>query len=160
MERDAAAALFYRQTGGGPLRRVLAHGWSDDHATSVDADSLLVRYLQVEHERLKLDDPRLLPAEIPGGAALPVLAMPIVNQHALTALVLYGGHTNSTLLDPDEIELLHRLAKAAATSHSQVRIATLAREVAELARENAAHLKILDRFEAKLDRLAPQGTGQ
>ena len=48
----------------------------------------------------------LLPAQIPDGAALPVLAMPIVNQHALTALVLYGAHTNSTLLDPDEVELL------------------------------------------------------
>jgi predicted transcriptional regulator len=33
------------------------------------------------------------------------------------------------LLDPDEVELLHALAKAAATSHQQVRIATLAREV-------------------------------
>jgi GAF domain-containing protein len=57
-----------------------------------------------------------------------VLAIPIVNQHALTAVVLYGGHVNGTLLDPDEIELLSELAKAAATSHQQVRIATLTRE--------------------------------
>ena len=77
---------------------------------------------------LKLDDPQLLPEGVPGDAALPVLAMPIVNQHALIAMVLYGAHTNSTLLDPDEIDLLHRLAKAAATSHSQVRMATLARQ--------------------------------
>ncbi len=28
----ASAALFYRDSPGGQLRRVLAHGWSDDHA--------------------------------------------------------------------------------------------------------------------------------
>jgi hypothetical protein len=56
-------------------------------------------------------------------------------QHSLTAVVLYGAHVNSTLPDPDEVELLGALAKAAATSHQQVRIANLAREKAELARE-------------------------
>lgn len=123
----ASAALFYRDSPEGPLRRVLAHGWSEGHASIVEADTLLVRYLQAEHEPLKLDDPQWLPAGVPEGAAQPVLAIPMVNQHALTAVVLYGAHANHTLLDPDELELLHRLAKAAATSHQQVRIATLER---------------------------------
>ena len=69
------------------------------------------------------------------GSALPVLAIPIVMQHVLIAVVLYGSHVNSTLLDPDEVELLQAIAKAAATSHQQVRIATLARENAALKRE-------------------------
>lgn len=124
----ASAALFYRSSSGGPLRRVLAHGWSDEHATTLDADAMLVRYLQAEHETLKLDDPDLLPAGVPDGAALPVLAIPLVNQHQVTAVVLYGSHVNSTLLDPDEVKLLEALAKAAATSHQQVRIAMLTRE--------------------------------
>jgi hypothetical protein len=140
----ASAALFYRQSPEGPLNRVLAQGWSESHTPSLEADSLLVRYLQVEHAPLKLDDSQLLPAGVPEGAAHPVLAIPIVNQHVLAAVVLYGAHVNHTLLDPDEIELLHALAKAAATSHQQVRIAMLTREkeAAEreaelLARENA-----------------------
>jgi hypothetical protein len=124
----ASAALFYRETGEGAFRRVLARGWGDAHVESLDADSFLVRYLQAEHEPLKLDDPQLLPAGVPDGAALPVLALPIMNQRALIAVVLYGAHMNFTLLDPDEIELLHALAKAAAASHSQVRVATLARQ--------------------------------
>jgi hypothetical protein len=33
------------------------------------------------------------------------------------AVVLYGIHYNSTLLDPDEVDILNALAKAAATSH-------------------------------------------
>lgn len=125
----ASAALFYRESPEGALRRVRAHGWGDDNATSLEADSLLVRYLQEEHEPLRLDDPHLLPSDTPQGAALPVLAIPTVNQHVLTAAVLYGAHVSHTLLDPDEIDLLHALARAAATSHSQVRIASLSREV-------------------------------
>ncbi len=124
----ASAALFYSNSSDAPLSRVLAHGWSDDNVASLDANGLLVRYLQAAHESLRLDDPHLLPRGVPEGAAVPVLAIPIVNQHVLTAVVLYGAHTNSTLPDPDEVELLRALAKAAATAHQQVRIATLARQ--------------------------------
>jgi hypothetical protein len=134
----ASAALFYRESPEGPFNRVMAQGWSEDHAASLEADSFLVRYLQAEHAPLKLDDPQLLLAGVPEGAALPVLAIPIVNQHVLSAVVLYGAHANHTLLDPDEVELLHQLAKAAATSHQQVRIATLTREIAALTTENSA----------------------
>jgi hypothetical protein len=151
----ASAALFYRDSPEGPLKRVLAQGWNDAHAAGLEADSLLVRYLQAEHEPLKLDDSQLLPAGVPEGAGLPVLAIPIVNQHVLAAVVLYGAHSNHTLLDPDEIELLHALAKAAATSHSQVRIAMLQREVAALSRkteglerEKDTQQQMIERFEA------------
>jgi hypothetical protein len=67
----------------------------------------------------------------PQGAALPVLAMPVESQRVLRAIVLYGSHHNSTLPDPDEVALLHRIAKAAEASHQQVRIATLTREAEE-----------------------------
>lgn len=156
-----SAALFYRDSTEGSLKRVLARGWNDGHAAILEADSLLVRYLQAEHGPLRLDDSQLLPADVPEGAALPVLAIPIVNQHVLAAVVLYGAHLNHTLLDPDEVELLHALAKAAATSHQQVRIAILARENASLAveksalaLENETQQKLLDRFESKLAALA------
>ena len=133
----ASAALFYRETTEGPLRRVLAEGWDGSYASELDADSLLVRYLQAEHRALKLDVGQpWLPDGMPEGAAHPVLAIPIVMQHALTAVVLYGAHVNSTLPDPDELELLEALAKAAATSHQQVRVELLRRENAELQREN------------------------
>jgi len=152
----ASAALFYRDAPEGELRRVLAQGWGEEHAASLDADSLLVRYLQAEHEPLKLDDSQLLPAGIPDGAALPVLAIPIVNQHVLAAVVLYGAHVNHTLLDPDEIDLLHALAKAAATSHSQVRIAMLQREVATLTSEKTVEKARNEQLEASLRVLAQQ----
>ena len=55
----SSAALFYRPGNEGPLRRVLAHGWTDDHLKRLDADALLVRYFQDEHAPLKLDDSAL-----------------------------------------------------------------------------------------------------
>jgi len=126
----ASAALFYRNSPEGPLQRVRSEGWDDSHASSLDPESLLVRYLQAEHTAVRLDDEQQwLPPEVPDGSAHPVLAVPIVSQHSLSAVVLYGSHVNGTLPDPDEVELLAALAKAAATSHLQVRIATLSREV-------------------------------
>jgi len=151
-----SAALFYREAAEGPLKRVLAVGWDESHAATLDAESLLVRYLQAEHAALRLDDEQQwLPAGMPEGSAHPVLAIPIVTQHVLTAVVLYGAHVNSTLPDPDEVVLLEALAKAAAVSHQQVRIAMLTREkeAAEreaelLARENAVEKERYRQLEA------------
>ena len=84
--------------------------------------------MPAEHEPLRLTDPPALPPDAPKGAALPVLAIPVVNQHALSAVVLYGSHANHTLVDPDEVELLQALTKAAAAAHQQVRLTTLTRE--------------------------------
>ena len=140
----ASAALFYRDTPDGPLRRVLAHGWDAQHAASLDPDSLLVRCLQAECAPVRLDDPNLVPGDSPHAEACPVLAVPITNQHQLLAVTLYGAHLNSTLPDPDEVELLHALAKAAAVSHQQVRIATLTRRNEQL-EASAAELRSLVR---------------
>ena len=70
--------------------------------------------------------------------------------------MLYGAHVIHTLLDPDEIELLHALAKAAATSHSQVRIAMLQREVATLTSEKTVEKARNEQLEASLRVLAQQ----
>jgi hypothetical protein len=37
---------------------------------------------------------------------MPVLAIPVVHQHVLNAIAIYGSHENHTLIDPDEVELL------------------------------------------------------
>ena len=84
---------------------------------------------------------------------MPVLAIPVVNQHVLNAIAIYGSHENHTLIDPDEVELLSMLAKAAATAHQQVRIATLTRQL-EAA---TAELRALVR-ERMIPEPEPQGT--
>ena len=157
MTRPAEPVASRKQVEG-RLERVLAVGWGESHAATLDAESLLVRYLQSEHEALRLDvEHEWLPAGMPDGAAHPVLAVPVVTQHVLIAVVLYGAHVNSTLPDPDEIVLLVALAKAAAASHQQVRIAMLAREnsslsqeIATLTREKAVQQEMIERIEARL----------
>jgi hypothetical protein len=151
----ASAALFYRDSPEGPLRRVRSQGWSESHASSLDPESFLVRYLLAEHTAVRLDDEQQwLLTGMPEGTADPVLAIPIVSQHALAAVVLYGSHVNGTLPDSDEVELLVALARAAAASHQQVRIATLQRENASLLLEKKTQQALIDRFESKLGALA------
>jgi hypothetical protein len=134
----ASAALFQRDSPDGPLRRVRAHGWDHGHFENLEADAFLVRYLQAEHEPLRLTDPLALPPDTPQGAGLPVPAIPVVNQHALTAVALYGAHVDHTLPDPDEVRSLHELATASAASYQQAKLATLTREIADLTRQMAA----------------------
>ena len=104
----SSAALFYRAVNEGPLRRVLAHGWTEDHLKNLDADALLVRHLQDEHEPLKLDDSHWLPDGMPGRRDAAGAGDPDRQSAELTAVVLYGAHTNATLPDPDEVVLLQR----------------------------------------------------
>lgn len=142
----ASAALFYRESSTLPLRRAMSVGWRPSDTEILDANCLLVRYLQAEHAPLRLNDPLLLPSAVPPGPATPVLAVPVVNQHVLIAIALYGSHTNGTLPDPDEVILLKSLAKAAAASHQQVRIRVLRRQ-------NAAQKEVNERLEAALAEL-------
>ena len=86
-----------------------------------------------------------------------MLAVPIVAQHELNAVVLYGAHVNSTLPDPDEVELLAALAKAAATAHQQVRIATLVREKAAAERDAEIERARSAQLEAALRVFAREG---
>lgn len=136
----ASAAVFYREGDTGPLQRTLSQGWTDEHATRLDADCLLVRSLQATHAPLRIDGHDLLPPDTPQGAGLPVLAVPLASQKALRAVMLYGAHRNSTLPDPDEVLLLHELAMAAEASYQQVRIQALSREL----EQQAARIAILE----------------
>ena len=150
-----SAAIFYRQAETGPLQRQMSVNWSEEHAASLDADCLLVRSLQDGHAPLRIDHGDLLPTDVPQGAALPVLAVPVASRRALRAVVLYGPHSNSTLPDPDEVALLNRIAKAAEASHQQVRIATLLRE----GEEKQALIGQLEASLAELQALVPQSAG-
>lgn len=142
----ASAALFYRESPKRQLRRVLSAGWGENDTSVLDPDDLLIRCLQADHKPLRLVDTQLMPPIVPAASGEPVLAVPVVNQHVLIAVVLYGAHADSTLPDPDEVSLLRSLANAAAVSHQQVRIANLKQE-------NRAQKERNDRLEATVAEL-------
>jgi hypothetical protein len=103
--RDPDAAARYR--------RVAARAWDDAHAMVIDAGSILVRSLLTERGIVVLEDLAIEQPGLPGGLARPAFAVPIAFQSELVGFVLYGPHLDGTLPDPEELDLLQQLAKAA-----------------------------------------------
>ena len=116
----SSAAVFGRFLQTAPFRRSAATGWAAENASSLDPDSLIVRTLRAIERPLFLDDAALMPAGFPEGDLRPILAIPILVQHELTGLVLYGNHRDGASPDPEEVSLLERLTVAAANAYGSV----------------------------------------
>ncbi|HEX3548788.1 MAG TPA: hypothetical protein VHT53_00325 [Candidatus Elarobacter sp.] len=112
--RDPDAAARYR--------RVAARAWDDDDATVIDAGSILVRSLLTERGIVVLEDLAIEQPGLPAGLARPVIAVPIAFQSELVGFVLYGPHVDGTLPDPEELDLLQQLAKAAGSVYEIVEL--------------------------------------
>ena len=74
--------------------------------------------------------------ELPAGAAYPAIALPIFVRGQLNAIVFYGPHSSGEDLDPEEIEVLEDLMRAAAAAYdhceAQVALAKMALLEAEV----------------------------
>jgi hypothetical protein len=97
-----SAALFRRRELN-RFEREDALGWPADSLRSLDFSVPPLSKLAelTETERIHWEDPA--PAQFPSPDGRPVLAMPIVANHTLQAIVLYGPHDNGADLDRDEI---------------------------------------------------------
>jgi len=83
-----------------------------------------------------------LSAALSGGStdpSAPVIAVPIVFRGSLDAIVLYGAHRSGEDLDPEEIDSLDALARAAAAAYdhldaesTRLRLARMEEEVTRL----------------------------
>jgi hypothetical protein len=116
----SSAALFARASTAQPFRRAAARGWQPENAVEIETDSLLVRSLRSLERPIFLDDVAISSARFPEGALRPSLAIPLVAQHDLLGVVLYGSHSDGASLDPEEVSLLARLTSAAATAYGAV----------------------------------------
>jgi hypothetical protein len=121
--RLASGAVFRRDPDAGArYRRVAAHGWEDADATVIDAGSILVRSLLTERGIVVLEDLAIEQPGLPGGLARPAIAVPIAFQPELVGFVLYALHVDGTLPDPEELDLLHQLAKSAGSVYEIVEL--------------------------------------
>ncbi|MGA3037011.1 MAG: GAF domain-containing protein [Vulcanimicrobiaceae bacterium] len=116
----SSAAVFGRLSQTAQFRRSAATGWTTQDASSLDPDSLIIRTLRAIERPLFLDDAALMPAGFPEGVGRPILAIPILVQHELTGLVLYGNHRDGASPDPEEVSLLARLTASAANAYGAV----------------------------------------
>ena len=117
----SSAALF-RPAGeeesdraSGPFVRVAAIGWASTDASVIDHDDPLALELVSEAQPVRLTDIGWHHEKLPRGDAAPILAVPVVLRRELVAMALYGPHTNGADIDPEEVNGLARLARAART---------------------------------------------
>ncbi len=115
-----SAAVFGRAGPDGDFTRSASTAWSNNDATSLSSDALLVRTLRALERPIFLDDVAVHYATFPEGDARPVLAIPIVAQHELIGFTLYGNRADGASPDPEEVALLARLAAAAGNAYGAV----------------------------------------
>jgi hypothetical protein len=138
----ASAAVFRRD--GDLYRRLRARGWQDGELAELGADDRLVLRLRSDLEPLDPEEIGWRAAGVPGSTRAPIYAVPIVAEHRLDAIALYGGHTGGEGLDPDEQRCLRKLAQAAAVAYEHLDSSELRHRLATLEAENAS-LRSLER---------------
>lgn len=148
--RDAAATLslasaaIFRRTDG-DFVRVAANGWEHAPLDRLSADGALALELRSGVAPLQLDGTRRLPDGAPGAPGEPTHALGLVRLGTLVGIALYGRHQNGTELDPEEVQLLQRLADAASLAYdaadaalTRAELVALRREIAELRASRSA----------------------
>ena len=110
----ASAALFEFD----PIRTVFARthalGWGEADVVDVLDDAAVVRFLRDARTSLRAKDVAWTGPALPAGAAAPALYVPIFRREQLSGFVVYGGHVNTTTLDPGEVTLLSAFGPGAA----------------------------------------------
>lgn len=112
--RLASAAVFRSMPDGGYAREA-ALGWAPRSAWHLLPDDAIVQHLE-RFGRKALHGADLpwdgLP--IPTDTARPIFGVPVRWRHEITAIALFGSHTNGSDIDPDEVRALVELCGAAA----------------------------------------------
>jgi hypothetical protein len=135
-----ASAAVFRRAESGAYERAFARAW-EGAAVTFGSDDRLVVNLLAELATVELTGIRRPQAEMPGGIAQPLLALPLVVRHELNGFVLYGGHVGGEGLDPDEAGVLKQLVHAAAGAYEHIRTKAVIAELDELRTENAILLR-------------------
>jgi hypothetical protein len=114
-----STALFREDEETGHFRCVRSTGWPDA-AAAIDEDALLVRTLRVRERPFFLADFAIAESALPAGPAVPMLAVPVADRHALLGFTLYGALSDGTAPDPELVDLLGQLGSAAAAASAYV----------------------------------------
>jgi hypothetical protein len=127
----SSAAVFLRGDAGW-FARVAAVGWPETTMSRIMHDDPLALNLESDFEPLRVADIGWHPSGLPAGPAAPILAVPTIARRDLTGILLYGPHTNGADIDPDEVDAIFHLAKAAQATYDHVRMVELSDEVDKL----------------------------
>lgn len=106
-----SGALFQRKPDGSFTRVYANVTWPEQLLPALPPGHPLISSLQ--NAPLRLSDGYWDPIR-PSAFPMPVLAVPVVMEGVVSRIVLFGPHSSEEALDPDEVKIIHRLAKAAA----------------------------------------------
>jgi len=125
----ASAALFRRDRNGVFVREQ-SIGWDGTELSSLDDDDIpLLMVAQTKNGPLSLDEHPWRTHKVPGGAARPMLALPILVRRELDVIVFYGSHEHGEALDPDEVRAIASLATGASAAYDHLEADALRKEV-------------------------------
>jgi hypothetical protein len=130
------SAAIFRRGEAGRFAREAAIGWPADTAAELHSDDPIIVNLQGERGALRLRAVRRKFDDLPSGAAMPALIIPLLVRHQLEGVALYGAHSTGEDIDPDEVRVLERLLSSASAAYDHIEAQALRRRVEELAREN------------------------
>lgn len=140
-----SAALF-RRIAGDQFLRAASDGWGSGDAAALDDTDPLVLALRAENRVLDVGAFGWRRSDVPQGERETSLAVPIHLHAELAGFALYGNHTGGSLIDPNERELLERLAYAAGLAYDQL-------EAQHLRAENERQRATIGDLTARLDEL-------
>lgn len=136
-----SSAVFRIEGGVEPLEarqqrflRRKAIGWEKAPCRDLGPDDLLVLQLEARRAPVLIADVSWPRHGLPEGNAAPKAAVPIVLRRQLIGIGLFGAHRSGNALDPDEIDLIATLARAAAQAYERLE----AQELRRLLRERTS----------------------
>ncbi|HXW51606.1 MAG TPA: hypothetical protein VEJ41_06405 [Candidatus Acidoferrales bacterium] len=137
-----ASSAVFRVAGGiepdaaGRQRfaRRKAIGWDEAACRELGPDDMLVLQLEAQRKPLLLADLSWPRHDLPTGNAAPQYAVPIVSRRYLVGIALFSAHASGNDLDPDEVDLICVLARAAAQAYERLD----AQELRRLLRERTS----------------------
>jgi len=112
-----AALLFERQSDGSFYRAHATPSWPGKVLEVIPANHQLITSL-VDRPVMLPDRYWKKPSPPPYPIQMPILAVPIVIGRALSRIALFGPHTNGETFDRDELNVIRRLARAAALAYA------------------------------------------
>lgn len=137
-----SAALFVRDAGVDCFVRCTSIGWDADRTTSISAEQFFIRALIATEHSAVLDSLGDTIDGFPVGDLAADLAIPVITGHELRAIALYGKRHGTVPLDPEELRLLERLAKAAATAYQRIEAAAWRRRAESLEASSVPPVRI------------------
>lgn len=119
---NLTAGALFRRRDDGPYERVADVGWTDSDNRSLACDDPLVLHLKANGAAMSLSDTRFSEAYLLAKTNGADEAVPIFCQGTLTAIALYGPHTNGTKIDPLERSAIANLAAPAEQAYDSLRV--------------------------------------